>query len=165
MLKVLQNYPGPFFFFFDSHNMSPWGRDWLHWTVNAHIKCPKHRHLPHRRGKWVHISLDTSPKRLCCLPRPAVHTGTMHVCLKKLSPHKFWHQIEILYTSNTVLTVAKCRRSSPSSFFIFRSRLTTARQGPHHCWYTSTTARTKKRLLVQTFSLQLQQSAQWGSRI
>lgn len=39
------------------------------------------------------------------------------------------------------LTVAKCKRSSPSSFFIFRSRLTTARQGPHHCWYTSTTKR------------------------
>lgn len=35
--------------------------------------------------------------------------------------------------------MAKCNRSSPSSFFIFRRRLTTARQGPHHCWCTSTT--------------------------
>lgn len=40
----------------------------------------------------------------------------------------------------TLLTVAKWSKSSPSSFFIFRRRLTTARQGPHHCWYTSTTA-------------------------
>lgn len=37
------------------------------------------------------------------------------------------------------LTVAKCNSSSPNSFFILRRRLTTARQGPHHCWYTSTT--------------------------
>lgn len=56
-------------------------------------------------------------------------------------PHIFGVFIIFTYVYIVGLTVAKCKRSSPSSFFIFRSRLTTARQGPHHCWYTSTTTR------------------------
>lgn len=46
--------------------------------------------------------------------------------------------------------MAKCNRSSPSSFFIFRRRLNTARQGPHHCWYTSTTKAEREKYRVQS---------------
>ncbi len=46
--------------------------------------------------------------------------------------------------------MAKCNRSSPSSFFIFRRRLTTALQGPHHCWYTSTTGRRERQCVRET---------------
>ncbi len=88
---------------------------------------------PHKTERWAHTSLCTSPDLQSHQPQPA---GMIR---RRDSRHLEWLFVCNLISRAAYLTVAKCSSSSPSSFLIFLKRLTTARQGPHHCWYTSTT--------------------------